>query len=94
VIRPPGPATTFFHAEQAYIVANQGGQSPSYAPGHVATNSFNRPAGRGCFLTIEFESWELELGVVLDLGWAACWFEQGKGKSAMWEEKLDQGHWV
>lgn len=34
----------------------------------------------------------MSLGVVLECGWAACWFEEGEDGDM--KEKRDQGHWM
>jgi hypothetical protein len=32
------------------------------------------------------------MGRVLDIGWAAVWFEEND--EGEWDEKKDQGHWA
>lgn len=88
--RPSGPISTYQQAEQAYLIASQGGLPPAYAPGKSPKEI--KPAGKGAFLAIDFESWEMSLGVVLECGWAACWFEEGEDGEM--KERRDQGHWM
>lgn len=43
-------------------------------------------------MTLDFECWEMELGFVLEVGWAVCYWEGGGVDG--WKEMRDQGHWM
>ncbi|KAJ9104585.1 hypothetical protein QFC21_002083 [Naganishia friedmannii] len=46
----------------------------------------------GAWLSIDFQVWEPEYGVVLDVGWASKWFVPSE--DGEWIEKTDGGHWI
>ncbi|KAJ9115133.1 hypothetical protein QFC22_005463 [Naganishia vaughanmartiniae] len=46
----------------------------------------------GAWLSIDFQGWERECGVVLDVGWAGKWFVQSKDGEFV--EQTDGGHWI
>lgn len=87
-----GPMNTYYHAEQAYIIASDGGRPPIYHPGTAPCEKDMRLAGKGAFLSLDLSTREGRDDIVLDFGWATTWFEEDKNGD--WLERKEQGHWI
>lgn len=93
---PSSPDLLFQKAEQIYVAASHGPEVVSAAFPQGSSKPI--PLGPTSFLTIDFQVWEEEYGVILDVGWSACWFEkEDLGKetgTASWQEQRSGGHWM
>lgn len=85
------PESTFDRAEASYPLSD----TYTAAPPSSQTSQTNNP---GAWLSIDFQVWENEYGVVLDVGWAGKWFVPsaltGDDGAGGWVEKTDGGHWM
>jgi hypothetical protein len=93
-----GPSLLFQQAEQIYVAASHGQAVTSAAFPETNGTAKPIPLGPASFLTIDFQVWEEEYGVVLDVGWSGCWFEgevvgEDKGVGS-WQEQRMGGHWM
>ena len=112
------PGVHFFHAQQALIIASQGGlatvlvetkgssdsedddvssseeEEREILPLHAAT-----PIGRSLFVAFDFITWEEDGATILEIGYAATWWQQtvdtseGRPKGTF-EQIHENGHWM
>ena len=87
----------YSHAQQAFIVASLGGLAGALeaAPGEPGPP---RETGRSLFLALDITTWEADADVVLEVGWAAVWWQEKiraePAERGGFEEMQDRGHYV
>lgn len=75
------PETYFFHATQAVVLAAAGGlnnalrSAPDSAEGGTASSA-PKEIGRSLFFSLKLTTWEEDENVVLEVGWAATWWQE------------------
>jgi hypothetical protein len=94
----------YFHAQQAVLLASQGGlrgvikQTSVNAPDAIA-GEVDPKIGRSLFISLNLTTWEADESVVMEIGWAAVWW-QAKLEGAdnqegeEFEEIRQHGHFV
>lgn len=109
---PKGPPETFtanyhFLAQQALVVAAHGGVARAMIDKTRALGVSEDPipelgglltAGRSLFLALDIETWEADDDVVLEIGWAAIWWQRklettSTESQSTVEEMRDSGHY-
>jgi hypothetical protein len=92
-----------FHAHQALILASAGGLPGVYEAeiaGEEGKENLTEeapPVGKSLFIALDLTTWEADEETVLDVGWAAVWWQkrlegdEGEGK---FEEMRDRGHFM
>ena len=90
----------YFHAQQALIVASVGGLSGALQDSSPSVEADGPPPeiGRSLFLALDLVTWVADADVILEVGWAAVWFqdklEADADDEATFQEMRDRGHYV
>ncbi len=97
---PPTESFTtnyYFHAQQAFIVASLGGLTGALEAGPEDVGP-PKQTGRSLFLALDIETWEPDADVILEVGWAAVWWQEKLGIRAEeeggFEQFQDRGHYM
>jgi len=87
----------YFHAQQAFIVAAVGGLAGALEADQ-GEDSTPSPVGRSLFFALNITTWEADADDILELGWAAVWYQEkldkDKAEECGFEEMRDAGHYV
>lgn len=88
----------YFHAQQAYILASLGGLRGALEATPDEEAGPRSAIGRSLFLALDITTWEEDADVILEVGWAAVWWQQKleavEEEEAGFEEMQDRGHCV
>ena len=98
---PDSPTEHHHHAQQALLLASRGGlvaalnQSAEDAP-EGEPNEDEKKIGRSLFLALDVVTSEADESVVLEVGWAAIWWQSVKPDDPKgdFEPARDQGHFM
>ena len=85
----------YFHAQQAFIIASLGGLSLAF-DSKAAEPGPPPEIGKGLFLAINLITWEDDPEVILEMGWAATWWQDKleKASGEPPEQMNDRGHYL
>jgi hypothetical protein len=98
---PDTPIEHYYYAEQALLLASGGGlvgalhQLGETAP-EGDPNEDEKKIGRSLFLALDIVTSEADESVVLEIGWAAIWWQSVKADDPKgeFEPIRDQGHFM
>lgn len=98
---PDTPSEHFHHAQQAMMLASQGGlvaalsRQPDSAPEGDPSEDESK-IGRSLFLALDTVTSEKDESVVLEIGWAALWWQPVKPEDVTgeFEEMREAGHFM
>lgn len=98
---PDTPTEHHHHAQQALLLASQGGlvaalhHSGEPAP-EGESGAEQKKIGRSLFLALDVVTSEADESVVLEIGWAAIWWQCTKADdpTSDFEPTRDQGHFM
>ena len=99
---PDTPTEHHHHAQQALLLASQGGlvaalrHSGEAAPEGEPDHAGQKKIGRSLFLALDVVTSEEDESVVLEIGWAAIWWQAIKADdpTSDFEPTRDQGHFM
>jgi hypothetical protein len=98
---PDTPAQHYHHAQQALLLASQGGlvtalaHRPDSPPEGEPTES-QAKIGRSLFMALDLVTWEKDESVILEIGWSAVWWQPVDPQKPFgdFEEMSDKGHYM
>lgn len=100
------PEDHYFHAQQAVLLASQGGlagviKQTSPEVGRGTISDLDPKIGRSLFVALNIVTWEADPEIVLEVGWAAVWWQSRSASAeaetespAEYEETRDHGHFL
>jgi len=98
---PDTPSQHYHHAQQALLLASQGGlvtalaHRPDSPPEGEPTES-QAKIGRSLFIALDLITWEKDESVILEIGWSAVWWQPVDPEKPFgeFEEMTDKGHYM
>jgi len=89
-----------FYAQQALILASVGGLAGAHDGNSKEDEKSEEalvPIGRSLFISLKITTWEEDENVILEVGWAAIWWQEklevvAKDEGSRYEEMRDFGH--
>jgi hypothetical protein len=98
---PDTPSEHYHHAQQALLLASQGGlvtalaNRPDAAPEGDPTEA-QAKIGRSLFISLDLVTWEQDENVILEIGWSAVWFQPQNPEEPHgdFEEMTSKGHYM